>query len=113
MNARPLRIIDVPAAEIIDWESFHDVFARVFQFADYYGRNFNARIDLMTYLDLEGQVDALVVPPGTLVGLRLRGAESFAARAPELYQAIIDGVTFVNFRREEMGEEPLLSLLPS
>ena len=82
MNARPLRIIDVPAAEIIDWESFHDVFARVFQFADYYGRNFNARIDLMTYLDLEGQVDALVVPPGTLVGLRLRGAESFAARAP-------------------------------
>ncbi|MFO1015919.1 MAG: barstar family protein [Caulobacteraceae bacterium] len=105
--------MDVPGAEIVDEKSFHDVFARTFQFADYYGRSMNAWIDLMTYLDLDGQVDAIAAPPGALVIIQLRDAQAFLRRSPELYQAMVDGVTFVNYRRLEAGEPALLALLPA
>lgn len=44
-------IVDIPAHEITDWDSFHDVFKRVFGFPDFYGRNMDAWIDCMTDLD--------------------------------------------------------------
>lgn len=34
-----------------DWPSFHEEFAKAFGFPDFYGKNMNAWIDCMTYLD--------------------------------------------------------------
>jgi RNAse (barnase) inhibitor barstar len=44
-------IIAIPADQITDWESFHSVFQAAFGFPDFYGRNMNAWIDCMSYLD--------------------------------------------------------------
>lgn len=105
-------IITVPTGDIVDWASFHDVFQARFKFAAYYGRNLNAWIDLMTYLDEPGQVDALSVDPGEIVGLRLDDAAEFAGRMPDLYRAIIESVALVNARRVEAGKTPLLEIVP-
>lgn len=113
MTSKTIRIVSVPTNDIVDWESFHDVFQERFRFAAYYGRNLNAWVDLMTSLDTPGQVDALSVDPGVIVGLQLDDAADFARRAPDLYAAIIECVAFVNIRRREAGGEPLLALLLS
>src|SRR5580704_15494921 len=103
MTSKTIQIASVPTKDIIDWESFHDVFQERFSFAAYYGRNMNAWIDLMTYLDAPGQVDALSVDPGVIVGLQLDDAADFARRVPDLYAAIVECVAFVNYRRCETG----------
>lgn len=112
MTMKSMRIVTVPTEGIVDWASFHDVFQERFKFAAYYGRNMNAWVDLMTYLDEPGQVDALSVEPGVIVGLRLDDAAEFARRMPELYGAIVDGVAVVNARRGEAGKAALLEIAP-
>lgn len=113
MTMKAMHVVTVPTENIFDWDSFHDVFKERFEFADYYGRNMDAWIDLMTYLDEPGQVDALSVDPGVIVGLRLDDAANFARRAPDLYAAVVECAAFVNYRRLKVGREPLLAILLS
>ena len=44
-------VVDIDCEDIIDEDSFHHAFKEVFGFPDYYGMNFNAWVDCMTYLD--------------------------------------------------------------
>ena len=37
--------VDVPMADIKDWDTFHHTFARTLGFPDFYGRNMNAWVD--------------------------------------------------------------------
>lgn len=37
--------------KISNWQSFHEEFAKAFGFPDFHGKNMNARIDRMTYVD--------------------------------------------------------------
>jgi len=46
-----MTVVRVDCDRITDWESFHSVFADVFGFPNFYGRNMNAWIDCMSYLD--------------------------------------------------------------
>ena len=39
--------------EIGDWDTFHEVFAKAMGFPEFYGRNNNAWIDCMSYIDDE------------------------------------------------------------
>ena len=48
-----MAVLEVDCRQITDWDSFHDVFARACGFPDFYGRNLNAWIDCMTYLDYQ------------------------------------------------------------
>lgn len=113
MTVNAMLIITVPTEDIVDWASFHDVFQERLKFAAYYGRNMNAWIDLMTYLDEPGQVDTLGVDPGVIVGLRLDEGVAFASRMPDIYSALVEGVASVNERRRDLGKPALLEILPS
>jgi RNAse (barnase) inhibitor barstar len=42
--------VQIAGSKITDWDSFHDLFAEVFGFPGFYGRNMNAWNDCMTYL---------------------------------------------------------------
>ena len=44
-------LVKIDCTQITDWHTFSDVFAAAFGFPGYYGRNMNAWIDCMTYLD--------------------------------------------------------------
>ena len=72
------KVIAWPTERTRNWETFHDVCAETFGFPDYYGRNMNAWIDCMTYLD---EPDTRVsVAKGGLVVIRVEEAEKFASR---------------------------------
>lgn len=106
------RIIALPAREITDWASFHEVFRRVFGFPDFYGRNMNAWIDCMTDLDDPGTgMVQVAVGPGELVAIRVDDASDFLRRCPEQFRALIECASFVNFRRIEVGDAPILTLM--
>ncbi|MEP7007400.1 MAG: barstar family protein [Sphingomonas bacterium] len=105
-------VIFIPTADIIDWDTFHDVFEKALGFPGFYGRNMDAWIDCMTYAD-DPDSDMITpsVQPGELLTLRLADAATFKKRCPDQYEALIECTAFVNYRRVERGDEPVLSLL--
>lgn len=107
-----MRTVTIPVKKIVDWSSFHDTFHCELGFPDFYGRNMDAWIDCMTSVDTssDGMTIATVQPGETLV-LRIDEPFEFRRRCPEQYDALVECKAFVNFRRVEIGEPPVLALL--
>ena len=105
-------IVTIPADRITDWDSFHFVFKTVLGFPEFYGRNMDAWIDCMSYIDdpRSGMANVFV-GPGELMTLRIDDAPDFQRRCPEQYKALIECAAFVNYRRIEGGETPVLALM--
>lgn len=51
------------------------------------------------------------VSPGELFHLEIADTRDFRNRLPEIYLALLDCAAFVNYRRVEKGEAPVLSLI--
>src|SRR5580658_8560560 len=97
-------VVRLDCGKISDWDSFHAVFAETFGFPAFYGRNMNAWIDCMSYLDvLEAGMSRVNVPPGTVLTLHLEGVNEFATLCPEQYAALVECTAFVNWRRSSNG----------
>ena len=106
-----MTVVRVDTRRIRDWDTFHDVFAELFGFPDFYGRNMDAWIDCMGYLAApETPMTTVFAPPGGVVTLQLDHVDDFAARCPEQYAAIIECSAFVNWRGVERGLPPVLAL---
>ena len=104
-------IVRINTQLITDWTSFHTVFANLFGFPDYYGRNMDAWIDCMTYLnDPEISDTTVKANPGEIVVLHLEHVSDFRKRCPDLYDAIVECSAFVNYRQIEIGNDPVLAL---
>jgi hypothetical protein len=106
-------VVRINAAEIQDWSSFHAVFQQVFGFPDFYGHNLDAwnRLhDLLRRARRRTQPRFCKSRGGTLL-LRLDQADEFQKRCPAQYAAFLDCSAFVNRRRVEVGEAPILALL--
>jgi hypothetical protein len=103
--------VRIPAFNIRDWDSFHDVLAEALGFPRTYGRTVSALIDSLTYREAPGDSMASVnVPPGDVLALQIDGVAGFRLRCPDQYDAIIDATAVVNLRRIAVGEKPLLVL---
>ncbi len=101
----------VDCSHIHDWESFHDIFVEQLGFPHFYGRNMNAWIDCLTSIDCkEDGMTALHAPPDGFFVLDLRGTRDLKKGCPEIYDAVIECSAFVNYRRTEMGDDPVLLL---
>lgn len=106
------KIIDIKTDEIKDWDSFHNVFKEALGFPDFYGRNMDAWIDCMTDLDdPDGGITKVTIKPGSIIILNIENSAEFKKRCQEQYDALIEGAAFVNYRRTETGELPILSLM--
>jgi RNAse (barnase) inhibitor barstar len=46
-----MTLVKLDTRRIRDWDTFHDLFAEVFGFPGFYGRNMDAWIDCMTWLE--------------------------------------------------------------
>ncbi|SRR6266511_5384087 len=103
-------IVRVPLDRVVDLATFHSVFAEVLGFPDFYGRNMAAWVDCLTYADEDGGMRNVTVPDGDVLTLQLDGVTEFAARCPEEYDALIESAAFVNWRRIDMGDRPILAL---
>jgi len=106
-----MTLIKLDTRRIVDWATFHSVFAEVFGFPDFYGRNMNAWIDCMTSLDEpKDGMTSVHAPSGGVLVLQLEHVGDFARRCPEQYDALIECAAFVNWRRIEVGEPAVLAL---
>ncbi len=101
-------IVDISMSQITDWDTFHDTFSAALGFPDFYGRNMNAWIDCLSYED-DG-ITAFRVEPGDVLTLQLHDCKPFRARCPETFEAIVDAAAFVNYRRIERDDRPILAL---
>jgi len=103
--------VSLDCDRISDWQSFHEEFAKAFGFPDFYGKNMNAWIDCMTYADDPGAgMSKTHCERGSVLVLELLNVKTFRQRYPELYEAVVDGVAFVNWRRLETGDPAVLAI---
>ena len=103
--------VQIECNNIKGWGSFHDEFDRVFGFPEFYGRNMNAWIDCLTYLDdPESGMTRIHCEAGQILTVELVNSNSLKNKWPELFDAIIECSAFVNERRVEAGESPVFAL---
>jgi Barstar (barnase inhibitor) len=103
--------VTVDGARLSDWDAFHTVFAETFGFPSFYGRNMNAWIDCMSSLDSpEERMSSIHAPEGGIVLLEVLHVEEFAHAQRELYDALVGASAFVNYRKVQVGEPPVLAL---
>ncbi len=104
-------VVRVPCERIADWSTFHDVFCEVLGFPAFYGHNMNAWVDCVTYADDPGAgMTRVTVGEGEMLTLQLDEVDGFARQCPEQYEALVECAAFVNWRRIEVGERPIVSL---
>ena len=103
--------VKIECDNIRDWSSFHSEFNRVFAFPKFYGKNMNAWIDCMTSLDCpEDSLTGIHCQPGKVITIELENATSLKTRCPDIYTEILECSAFVNWRRIENNEPPVLAL---
>lgn len=103
-------LVEFDATAIHDWPSFHDVSAATFGFPNVYGRNMDAWIDCMTYRDDDDGMAAVNVKAGEAITIQVNGYQGLKSRCPEVADAINECVAFVNWRRIDCGDAPILFL---
>ena len=101
-------IVRIDASRISDWESFHDVFSSEMGFPEFYGRNMNAWIDCMTSVDepRDGMTTIHATSKDPLT-IHLDNANSMP---DEIFAGLNECAAFVNWRRIEISEPPVLTL---
>ena len=106
-----MEVVRINTNQIKDWNSFHSYFQKVFGFFKGYGKNMNAWIDCMTNLDdPDGGLTEIWVKPGEVLTLELKNVDSLKTRCPDIYDSLIEATAFVNHRRIDVGEGPILAL---
>ena len=104
-------VAQVDCTEVLDFDSMHDAFHRVFVFPEFYGRNMNAWIDCMTDLDEpDAGMTGIHVAEGKVLTLELVNAARLRENAPDVYSAVVECVAFVNWRRVDDGGTPIIAL---
>ena len=106
-----VNLVKIDCANIKDWGSFHEEFARVLGFPDFYGRNMDAWIDCMSSLsDPNDGMTQIHCEKGEVVTIELANINDFKSRCPEQYDAIIECSAFVNWRLIEIDQPPVIAL---
>jgi hypothetical protein len=103
-------IVDVDLRAVESWDDLHDAFADSFGFPSFYGRNMGAWIDCLTGADDDAGLRSIVVEPAEVLTLNLIGAAALRDRYPDIHASAIDCAAFVNWRRIEVGERPILAI---
>jgi len=97
--------------EITDEGTFHSVCQRAFGFPEFYGRNMDAWIDCMSYMDEpEAGMSALTLKPGELLLITVPNAEAFHERVPDIFDAFIACTAFVNRQFVARGSSTRIGL---
>ena len=103
--------VSIDLRQVHDWPTFHSLFKQKMGFPDFYGQNLDAWIDCMTAVDApEEKMSSVHAPLGGVLVIVLQSVGDFKKRCPEIFEALVDCVAFVNHRRIERGDSPVLSL---
>ena len=103
--------VEIDCSKIRSMDNFHAVFKKAMGFPDFYGNNMNAWIDCMTSIDSpEDGMTTIHIEKGSFLVLVLKNIDDMIKSCPVAYEALVDDVAFVNYRRMETGEQPVLAL---
>ena len=104
-------IVRVDARRLTDKAGLHAAVAEAFGFPASYGKNLDALVDCLTHLDDPAAgMSRVQVFPGRVVLLAIDHVSKAGRSAAEQVQALVDAVAFVNWRRLERGQPPVLAV---
>lgn len=104
--------VTLPTAEITDFDTFHTMCARTLGFPGFYGRNMNAWIDCMTYLeDQSAGMTTVTVAKGEQLLIEIPDSMALKQRAPDVFEALIECTAAVNERYVQDGDPPVIALV--
>ena len=106
-----LATFEIDGDEITDAATFHDVFARVFDFPEFYGRNMDAWNDCMSDLHGPEALSGHHLTDREPIDIQLLNTEDFAERCPDVFRSFVGGTAFVNRLYEERGEQVRIALI--
>lgn len=102
----------LPTDDISDFDTFHAACASTLSFPGFYGRNMNAWIGCMTYVDDPGAgLTSVTVAKGEQLVLEVPRSMPLKLRAPDVFDALIECTAAVNERFVQHGDPPVLALV--
>lgn len=104
-------IVRIDARRLTDSAALHATLCDAFGFPASYGKNLDALVDCLSDLDKPQNAGSrLQEIPGQLALLVIEHAEAATKAQKAQVQSLIDVVAFVNWRRLEAGERPVLTI---
>jgi RNAse (barnase) inhibitor barstar len=102
-------IIRIDVRRLTDSAAMHAVLAEAFGLSDGYGKNLDALVDCLTDLDKpQTAMSRVQLFPGQVALLSLEHSDG--AKQHAQMQSLLDAVAFVNWRRLEQGQPPVLAV---
>jgi hypothetical protein len=103
-------IIRIDARRLKDSAGLHAALNEAFGFPDEYGKNLDALVDCLTHLDdPKTRMSRVQLFPGQVALLVLDHAGANGKQAT-LVRSLLDVIAFVNWRRLEKGQPPVLTV---
>ena len=103
--------VRLPTSAITDWDSFHAICQETFGFPSFYGRNMNAWIDCLTYLDLGDGMSRFHLRLGEQLIVEIPGTKDLMRRVPDVVAGLIEGTAAVNQGHIDDGKTPMITLV--
>ncbi len=103
-------LIRIDARRLVDAAGLHAALGEAFGFTNGYGKNLDALVDCLTSLDNpKAALSRIQIFPGHMILIAL---ENYDPKDPSAAQVKIltDVVAFVNWRRLEKGQPPVLAM---
>lgn len=98
--------------KIRDRDGFHSAFSAEMGFPDFYGRNMDAWIDCMSYIDEpDAGMSSVTVNPGESLKIFAEGVESALSKCPDVFIDFVECTAFVNRRFIESGTTTRLEII--
>ena len=104
-------IIRIDARRLTDAVGLHAVVSEAFGFPATYGKNLDALIDCLSSLDNpRAGMTRFHVAAGQVAIVALEHLDAASKQASAQASALIDALAFVNWRRVERGQPPVLAV---
>ena len=104
-------MIRIDARQLTDSAALHATLSEAFGFPASYGKNLDALVDCLTHLDDPKKAMARVqVFPGQVVLLAIEHTEDMKKPQTAQVKDLADAVAFVNWRRLEKGQPPVVAV---
>jgi len=105
-------VVTVDFAKITDWDTFHSVFSERMNFPNFYGKNINAWIDCMSYIDdPDSGMSSVTVKPNESLEIVVLGTEAATKHCSEVFQGFVECVASVNQRFVESNTKTRLKII--
>ena len=106
-----MAIVRIDARRLTDVANLHATLAEVFGFGATYGKNLDALVDCLSHLDdPKAAMSRVQVLPGQLALIALDHAGGRSKQVAAQIAALGDVIAFVNWRRLEHGQGPVVAL---